>query len=68
MIYTLMMHKTFPENLFFDHLMKTWWFKETVDLYFDKAYKTKYSQILDGFLERGIVKQKEGLLFTKVKP
>jgi hypothetical protein len=48
--------------------MKTWWFKETVDLYFDKAYETKYSQILDSFLERGIVKRKGGKLFTTVKP
>jgi glyoxylase-like metal-dependent hydrolase (beta-lactamase superfamily II) len=68
MIYTLMMHKTFPENLFFDHLMKTWWFKETVDLYFAKAYETKYRQILDSFLERGIIKQKGGQYFTTVKP
>jgi hypothetical protein len=48
--------------------MKTWWIKETVDLYFDKAYETKYRQILESFLERGIVNQKEGRLFTTVKP
>ena len=48
--------------------MGTWWFKETVDLYFDNAYETKYRHILESFLERGIVKQKEGQLFTTVKP
>jgi hydroxyacylglutathione hydrolase len=68
MIYTLMMHKTVPADTFFDHLMKTWWFKETVDLYFDKAYETKYRQILESFLERGIVNQKEGQFSTTVKP
>jgi hypothetical protein len=68
MIYTLMMHKTVAADTFFDHLMETWWFKETVDLYFDNAYDTKYREILDGFLERGIVNQKEGRLFTTVKP
>jgi hypothetical protein len=68
MIYTLMMHKTVEVDTFFDHLMGTWWFKETVDLYFDNTYETKYQQILESFLERGIVKQKEGQLFTTVKP
>lgn len=68
MIYTLMMHKTVAADTFFDHLMGTWWFKETVDLYFDKDYETNHRQILESFLERGIVKQKEGQLFTTVKP
>jgi hydroxyacylglutathione hydrolase len=68
MIYTLMMHKNVPADTFFDHLMGTWWFKETVDLYFDKAYETKYRQIMVRFLERGIVKQKGGQFFTTVKP
>ena len=68
MIYTLMMHLSVRADTFFDHLMGTWWFKETVDLYFDKAYETKYQQILESFLERGIVKQKGGQFFTTVKP
>jgi len=68
MIYTLMMRKSVPADTFFDHLMGTWWFKETVDLYFDNAYETKYRQILESFLERGIVKQKQGRFFTTVKP
>ena len=68
MIYTLMMHLSVQADTFFDHLMGTWWFKETVDLYFDKAYEKKYRQILDSFLERGIVKQKGGQFFTTVKP
>jgi hypothetical protein len=62
------MHKTFQADTFFEHLMNTWWFKETVDLYFNKAYEKKYQQILSGFLERGIIKQKGGWFFTTVKP
>ena len=68
MIYTLLMHKTLQADAFFDHLMGTWWFKETVDLYFNAAYESKYQQILGGFLERGIIKQKGGKFFTTVKP
>lgn len=68
MIYTLMMHLSVQADTFFDHLMGTWWFKETVDLYFNKDYETKYQQILESFLARGIVKQKKGQFFTTVKP
>lgn len=68
MIYTLMMHLSVQADTFFDHLMETWWFKETVDLYFNKDYETKYQQILESFLARGLVKQKEGQFFTTVKP
>ncbi|MFO7555189.1 MAG: hypothetical protein R6W88_08285, partial [Desulfobacterales bacterium] len=63
-----MMHLSVQADTFFDHLMETWWFKETVDLYFNKDYETKYQQILESFLARGIVKQKEGQFFTTVKP
>ncbi len=68
MIYTLLMHKTVQADTFFDYLMGTWWYKETVDLYFNKAYENKYRQILGSFLERGIIKQKDGMFFTTVKP
>ena len=68
MIYTLLMHKTLQADAFFHHLMGTCWFKETVDLYFNKAYENKYQQILGGFLKRGIVQQKGGTFFTTVKP
>jgi hydroxyacylglutathione hydrolase len=68
MIYTLLMHKAFQADIFFEHLMNTRWFKETVDLYFSKAYENKYQQILNGFLERGIINQKGGWFFTTVKP
>ena len=33
---------------FFDFLMQTIWFKETVDLYFEGAYRQKYDDIIAG--------------------
>jgi hypothetical protein len=48
--------------------METHWFKETVDLYFDGRYEAKYNEIMENFTDRGIVKQKNGRLFTTVKP
>jgi glyoxylase-like metal-dependent hydrolase (beta-lactamase superfamily II) len=46
----------------------TWWFKETVDLYFDGAYEKIYDSLLHGLLSKGMVKKKDGGLFTIVKP
>jgi len=68
LVYTLMMKKTFKNTEFFPYLMGTYWFRETVDLYFNGEYEMKYNEIIKSFLKRGIVKQKGGSLFTTVKP
>jgi hypothetical protein len=62
------MRRTVVKEEFFDQLMKTHWFKETIDLYFSAEYEVKYNAIMQNFLERGIVKIKKGKLFTTVKP
>lgn len=67
-IYTLLMYKGFSRNRFFDHLMQTHWFKETIELYFDSNYRQMYDQVLAGFLNRGIVKIENNVLQTTVKP
>jgi len=67
-IYTLMMRKQVDEGSFFQDLMLTHWFKETVEFYFEGAYRAKYDGIMKSFLQRGIVKRKEGKLYTTVKP
>jgi len=48
--------------------MGTPWFKETVNLYFDGAYEKIYDGLLHGLLGKGLVKEKNGRLFTIVKP
>ncbi len=67
MIYTLMMRKTVDNESFFDDLMQTHWYKETVDLYFNGEYQTKYEAIMQDFRKRGIVKMKQDKFFTTVK-
>ena len=68
MIYTLMMRRTVNKESFFDDLMQTHWYKETVDLYFNSEYKLKYDAIMNDFQKRGIVKEKEGQVYTTIKP
>jgi glyoxylase-like metal-dependent hydrolase (beta-lactamase superfamily II) len=67
-IYTIMMHRQVNEENFFHLLMGTYWFKETVDLFFNGEYEEKYNEMMNDFLRRNIVKRKNGELFTTVKP
>jgi len=67
-IYTMLMKKLIPEDSFFSWLMDTHWFKETIDLYFSSAYKAKYEEIMIDFFHRGIIKRKDGRLYTTVNP
>jgi hypothetical protein len=48
--------------------MGTYWFKETVDLYFSGEYEMKYDENVNSFFERGIIKGKNDSLYTTVKP
>lgn len=67
-IYTLLVHKGFNQDLFFEHLMQTHWYKETVELYFNGDYRGMYDRVMGDFMNRGIVKAKNAKLVTTVKP
>ena len=63
-VYTLLMKGSVEEAAFFDHVMGTHWYRETVDLYFNGNYKGKYYDIMSEFLRRGIIKRARGRIFT----
>jgi len=63
-----LMHKAIAEEEFFARLMDTIWFRETVDLYFNSEYEHKYNDVIENFMERGIVRRQKGDLITVVKP
>lgn len=67
-VYTLLMKKIIKENDLFPYLMNTYWFKETVDLYFNSEYEIQYNKIMNTFFDRGIIKRENENLFTTVKP
>jgi len=67
-VYTLLMKVSVNENDFLPYLMGTYWFKETIDLYFNGEYGMKYRETMDTLLKRGVVKREKGSLFTTVKP
>ncbi len=65
-VYTLLMKKTVAAESFFESLMKTIWFRETVDLYFDGAYRKKYEEIVADFLKKGIIVRRGDRFHTTV--
>ncbi len=67
-VFTLMMKRGVEEDSSFKYLMTTRWYKETVDHYFNMRYEERYKRIMTDFLNRGIVKRKDGKIFTTVKP
>jgi hydroxyacylglutathione hydrolase len=68
MIFTLLMKRAIGENALFPYLMDTYWFRETIDLYFNAEYELKYNELIRDFLKRGIIRRKNGNLFTIIKP
>jgi hydroxyacylglutathione hydrolase len=67
-IYTVLMHREVEEGSFFDYLMGTYWFRETIDLFFHSEYQHKYEEVMHDFLSRDIVRRNNGRLSTTVKP
>ena len=68
MVYTLMMKRNFKEEDFFRYLMDTFWFKETVDLYFNSEYEVKYKETINSFLKKRVIIREKGSFLTTVKP
>jgi hydroxyacylglutathione hydrolase len=65
--YTLLMHRGAREETFFDELMRTEWFKDTVKMYGNGQHQRKYDEILSELLRKGVVVRKEAKLFATVR-
>jgi len=68
MIYTILMKQPVPAATFFQSLMQTAWFPETVDVYLSDAYRTVYNRVLNDFIARRIVRRRGEHLETAVRP
>lgn len=66
LIYTLMSLDEIEEEKFFPYLMKTDWFMNIVELNFHSEYKKKYTEVVNKFIERGIIIRKDGKLMATV--
>ena len=68
MIYTLLMHGSVDEARFFEQLMGTFWFRETVDMYFTGEYEAKYDDVMKGLFNRDLVRRRGSRIYSTVKP
>jgi len=68
MIYTLLMHGSVDEARFFEQLMGTFWFRETVDMYFTGEYEAKYDEVMKGLFNRDLVRRRGNRIYSTVKP
>ena len=53
--YVLLAKRGFPINDFFDYLMKTYWYRETVDLFFEGHYERTFMQTMESLIQKGVV-------------
>ncbi|MBI5446192.1 MAG: hypothetical protein HY900_33885 [Deltaproteobacteria bacterium] len=53
---------------FFDELMSTTWFPDTVERFFDGEYRRKFDEVLRRLGERSVLGTEGGRLMTSVKP
>jgi len=53
---------------FFALLMDGIWYRETVDLYFNGAYRSTFDDILEALIRRKAVRQNNNTYLTTVPP
>ena len=67
-VFNLMLKKAVGKDEFFEYLIDTHWFKETIDFYFDGEYEAKYNDIISGFLKLGVIEERDGKLIANINP
>jgi glyoxylase-like metal-dependent hydrolase (beta-lactamase superfamily II) len=68
MVYTLLMRKQIPDYRFFQDLMDTPWFPESVDFYFQGEYRKTYRDNLEELLNKKAILRKDGFFHPGVAP
>jgi hydroxyacylglutathione hydrolase len=67
-VYTLLMHRGAAEETFFQHLMSTEWFPDTVKACFEGRYQDLYDMVIAELVRKKVVVRKKGMLAATVKP
>lgn len=67
-VYSILMRGSVQEETFLPYLMSTAWFPDTIDFYFNGAYREKFREIVERLVSRGVLVRREGELTTTVRP
>jgi len=67
-VYTIMMKRRVAIDTFYDHLMRTQWYPDTVDRYFAGDYQSVFDQTMTDFHHRHIIELDGQDWVTTVRP
>lgn len=67
-LYTLLMNPRYTLQSFFDYLMNTYWYHETIDYYFNKQYRPVYDDIMEELIKKNLVICQNDKLVSLLKP
>lgn len=68
LMYVLLMRGGFPADEFFDYLMGTPWFRETVDLFFEGSYEGTFMRTMESLIQKGVARREKGRYSATVRP
>ena len=68
LVYTIMMKRRVAIDTFFDHLMQTDWFPDTVNRYFSRDYRSIYDKVITEFHQRHIIEIDGRDWVTTIRP
>jgi len=68
LVYTLLMRRRVPRATFFEDLMATNWYPDTINRYFGGDYRVVYDKVISDFDRRGIIGRQGDDWVTTVKP
>ncbi|MFW6011640.1 MAG: MBL fold metallo-hydrolase, partial [Desulfosalsimonas sp.] len=67
LVYTLLMRRKIGKDELFEELMRTWWYPETVDFYFQGKYEQKYTQVIGELLDKKVIYKQDDFLYPAVR-
>ncbi|MHB1406644.1 MAG: MBL fold metallo-hydrolase [Desulfitobacteriaceae bacterium] len=66
-LFTLLMKSGFSEQDFFDYLLKTNWYNETVNLYFGGQHENIYKDIMTELKQKGLISSRNRMFYANLR-
>ncbi|GBF34694.1 hypothetical protein DCCM_3814 [Desulfocucumis palustris] len=66
-LYTLLMKPEYTYEDFFEYIMSTFWYPETIDFYFKKQYRPVYEDVMNELIEKSLVLRDHDKLVARLK-
>jgi len=67
LIFVLLMKRGYRSDRLYEYLLKSCWFPAVVDRYFQGRYRDRYDALMEGLLERNLVRIEDGTYYANVE-